>query len=175
VDRKQTRAFEEFVAESGDALLRIATLLTADPQAAEDVYQETLQRLAARWSRVGNPRAFSRRVLHNIVIDRARAQQRRPAELRLFPTHDSSDPRSGDPLAAVELRPVLLAALGTLTAQQRAVVVLRYFDDRSEAEVAGLLGVSPGTVKSTASRAVAQLRVQPGLTALFTTTTDRTL
>jgi RNA polymerase sigma factor (sigma-70 family) len=70
-------------------------------------------------------------------------------------------------VAAVELRPALLAALSTLTPQQRAIVVLRYFDDRSENEVAELLGISAGTVKSTASRAVAQLRAQPGLIALF--------
>jgi DNA-directed RNA polymerase specialized sigma24 family protein len=55
VDRKQARAFEGFVTKSGDALLRMATLLTADPDAAEDVYQETLHRLAMRWSRVDNP------------------------------------------------------------------------------------------------------------------------
>jgi DNA-directed RNA polymerase sigma subunit (sigma70/sigma32) len=66
--------------------------------------------------------------------------------------------------------PRLFAALDTLTAQQRAIVVLRYFDDRSEADVAQLLGVSTGTVKSTASRAVAQLRSHPGLTAIFATT-----
>jgi RNA polymerase sigma factor (sigma-70 family) len=105
--------------------------------------------------------------MHNIVIDHARAQRRRPRELFAF--QDSGDPRSGDPVTAVELRPALLAALDTLTLQQRAIVVLRYFDDRSETEVAGLLGVSPGTVKSTASRAIAQLRVQPGLIALFAT------
>jgi len=165
VDSRQARAFEGFVSESGDALLRMATLLTPDPDTAEDVYQETLQRLAMRWSRVGNPRAFCRRVLHNIVIDRARARQRRPRELLV--AHDRSDPRSGDPVMGVELRPALLAALGTLTAQQRAIVVLRYFEDLSENEVADLLGVSAGTVKSTASRAGAQLRVQPGLIALF--------
>lgn len=138
MDKRQARAFEGFVAESGDSLLRIATLLTSDAHAAEDVYQETLQRLAARWHRVGNPKAFCRRIMHNLVIDQARARQRRPRELELFATHDSGDPRSADPLAAVELRPALLAALGTLTAQQRSIVVLRYFDDRSEAEVAGL-------------------------------------
>jgi hypothetical protein len=95
-----------------------------------------------RWSRVDNPAAFCRRVLHNIVIDRARALQRRPKEIGLFDTYDSSDPRAGDPTAAVELRPALLAALGTLTPQQRAIVVLRYFDDRSEAEVAELLDIT---------------------------------
>ena len=81
MDRKQARAFEEFVRESGDTLLRIATLLTSDRHAAEDVYQETLERLAARWAKVDNPGAFCRRVLHNIVVDRARSQQRRPREL----------------------------------------------------------------------------------------------
>ena len=61
----------------------------------------------------------------------------------------------------------MLAALDTPTVHQRAIVVLRYFEDRSQDEVAELLGVSPGTVKSTASRAVAQLRAQSGLVALF--------
>jgi RNA polymerase sigma-70 factor (sigma-E family) len=167
VDKKQTRDFEGFVAESGDALLRMATLLTSDVHRAEDVYQETLHRLAARWARVESPMAFCRRVMHNIVIDQARASKRRPRPLGLVSGHDRGDPRSGDPVAAVELRPALLAALSTLTPQQRAIVVLRYFDDRSENEVAELLGISPETVKSTASRAVAQLRAQPGLIALF--------
>ncbi len=167
MDKKQARAFEGFVAESGDKLLRIATLLTSDPHLAEDVYSETLQRLAARWSRIGNPMAFCRRVMNNIVIDQARARRRRPPEIGFFAMGDTTDPRAGDRLAAVELRPALLCALATLTAQQRAIVVLRYFDDRSEAEVAELLGVSAGTVKSTASRAVAQLRAQPAIAALF--------
>jgi hypothetical protein len=110
---------------------------------------------------MGNPRAFCRRVMHNIVIDRARAQQWRPREL--FTIRDSGDPRSGDLVTAVELRTALLAGLGALTSQQRAIVVLRYFEDMSENEVADLLGISVGAVKSTAaSRAVAQLRVQPG-------------
>jgi RNA polymerase sigma-70 factor (sigma-E family) len=166
VDRKQARAFEGFVAESGDTLLRMATLLTSDPDIAEDVYQETLQRLAMRWSRVESPRAFCRRVMHNIVIDQARARQRRPRELP-GSWGEVGDPRCGDQATAVELRPVLLTALDSLTPQQRTIVVLRYFEDLSEIEVADLLGVSTGTVKSTASRAMAQLRVQPGLIALF--------
>ena len=170
MDKRQARAFEAFAAESGAELLRIATLLTSDPHLAEDVYQETLQRLAARWSRVDNPRAFCRRVMHNIVIDQTRARARRPRELRLSPASEAGDPRSADPHGAVELRPALLAALASLTVHQRTIVVLRYFDDRSEAEVAGLLGVTVGTVKSTASRAVAQLRAHPGLAAIFVTT-----
>jgi DNA-directed RNA polymerase specialized sigma24 family protein len=97
MDKRQTRAFEEFAAKSGAELLRIATLLTPDPHIAEDVYQETLQRLAARWSRVDNPKAFCRRVMHNIIVDQTRARARRPHELRLFDTREKSDPRSADP------------------------------------------------------------------------------
>jgi len=175
VDRKQERAFEEFIAESGDALLRLATLLTSDRDLGEDVYQETLHRLAARWSRVDNPRAFCRRVMHNIVIDQGRLKRRQVSEIRLAEGHDDRDPRSADPAEAVELRPVLFSALRTLTPHQREIVVLRYFDDRSENEVAELLGVAPGTVRSTLSRAVAQLREQPGLSALFTPAATNTM
>jgi RNA polymerase sigma-70 factor (sigma-E family) len=167
VDRKQERAFEEFIAESGDSLLRLATLLTSDKGLGEDVYQETLHRLAARWTRVDNPRAFCRRVIHNIVIDQGRLRQRQVPEVRLAEGHDDRDPRSADSASAVELRPALFTALRTLTPHQRAIVVLRYFDDRSESEVAEFLGVAPGTVRSTLSRAVAHLREQPGLSALF--------
>jgi RNA polymerase sigma-70 factor (sigma-E family) len=167
VDRKQERAFEGFVAESGDSLLRLATLLTSDQGLGEDVYQETLHRLAARWSRIENPRAFCRQVMHNIVIDQARLKRRQVPQIQLVDAHDSGDPRTADSTSAVELRPLLLDALRTLTPQQRTIVVLRYFDDRSENEVAGLLGVSTGTVKSTASRAMAQLREQPQISGLF--------
>jgi RNA polymerase sigma-70 factor (sigma-E family) len=174
MNKRQMRSFEEFAAESGAELLRIATLLAPDPHTAEDVYQETLQRLAARWSRVSNPKAFCRRVMHNIVVDQTRARARRPPESRLSPASERSDPRAGDPHHSVELWPPLRAALDSLTVQQRTVLVLRYFDDRSEAEVAQLLGISVGTVKSTASRAIAHLRHCPGLTAVFSTT-DSTL
>src|SRR6202034_2296884 len=124
MDGKQERAFEEFIAESGDALLRLATLLTADGGLGEDVYQETLHRLAARWSRVDNPRAFCRRVMHNIVIDQGRLRQRQVPQIRLVAGHDDSAPRSADSAAAAELRPVLFSALRTLTPHQREIVVL---------------------------------------------------
>jgi DNA-directed RNA polymerase specialized sigma24 family protein len=94
MDKRQTRAFEGFAAESGAELLRIATLLTPDPHTAEDVYQETLQRLAARWPRVDNPKAFCRRVMQYIVVDQARARSRRPHELRLFDTGEKKDQES---------------------------------------------------------------------------------
>jgi RNA polymerase sigma-70 factor (sigma-E family) len=173
VDRKQERAFEEFVAQSGDALLRLATLLTSDQGLGEDVCQETLQRLAARWARVDNPDAYARQVLHNVVIDRVRARSRQPAQVELAAAHDDGDPRAQDSAAAIEIRPALLAALRALASQQRAVV-LRYFDDRSESEIADLLGVSAGTVKSTASRALALLRQQPGISGLLAAANDDT-
>jgi len=167
LDKNQATAFEAFVNESGDALLRTAVFLTSDLYVAEDIYQETMHRLSTRWSKVDSPLGFCRRVMHNIVIDWARAQRRRPRELELHEWLDSGDPRSGDLVAAVELRPALCSALDTLTVQQRTIVVLRYFDDRSENEVAALLGVSTGTVKSGASRAMAQLRTHPALSGLF--------
>ncbi len=173
MDTRQVRAFEGFAAESGAELLRIALLLTSDPHTAEDVVQETLQRLAPRWSRVDNPKAYCRRIMHNIVVDQTRARARRPRELQLFDAGERSDPRSADPQDSAELWPALRAALNRLTVQQRTVIVLRYFDDRSEAEVARLLGISAGTVKSTASRAIAQLRACPGLAATFTTDDSR--
>jgi RNA polymerase sigma-70 factor (sigma-E family) len=168
LDEKQATAFEAFVSESGGTLLRTAVFLTADPHTAEDVYQETMHRLTTRWPKVESPMGFCRRVMQNIVIDLARAQRRRPRELELHQWLDSNDPRAGDLAAAVELRPALFSALGTLTAQQRRIVMLRYFDDRSENEVAAILGVSTGTVKSGASRAMAQLRTHPALGGLFT-------
>ncbi len=170
MDEEQAAAFEAFVSESGDALLRTAVFLTSDPYIAEDVYQETMYRLSTRWPKVDSPLGFCRRVMRNIVIDWARTRQRRPSEVELDQRLDRSDLRSGDPVAAVELRPALFAALNTLTARQRAILVFRYCDDRSENEVAALLGVSAGTVKSGASRAMAGLRTHPALVGLFSTT-----
>ncbi len=167
MDKRQARAFEAFVRESGDALIRIATLLTSNRAEAEDLYQETLQRLAARWARVDNPRAFCRKVMNNLVIDQRRSLARRPREEAFGDAHDRQDLRAGDDQQAVELRAPLLRALDTLSPQQRAVVVLRYFDDRSEAEVAALLDVSPGTVKAAASRAMVRLRNHPDLIAVL--------
>jgi RNA polymerase sigma factor (sigma-70 family) len=167
VDKEDEHAFVEFVGEFGDELLRIGVLLTSDLRLAEDVYQETLQRLAANWSQINNPRAFSRRVIHNVVVDMARSRSRRPRESQLKATFDTSDPSASDALTATEIRPALFAALDTLTPSQRAVVVLRYFDDRSESEVAELLGISVGSVKATASRAMGVLRAEPALAFLF--------
>jgi RNA polymerase sigma-70 factor (sigma-E family) len=167
VNKKQSRAFEAFVESEGDSLLRIAVLMTSNYQLAEDATQRTLERLAARWDRVEHPKAFCRKVLNNLLTDDARAAARRPREQPLSSTYESPDPLAQDGLRAVELRPALLSALDSLTPHQRAIVALRYFDDRSDAEVSEALGVAVGTIKSTASRAVAQLRTHPSLAGLF--------
>jgi RNA polymerase sigma-70 factor (sigma-E family) len=167
VNKKQSRAFEAFVESEGDRLLRIAVLMTSNYQLAEDATQRTLERLAARWDRVEHPKAFCRRVLTNLLTDDARAAARRPREQPLSLAQESPDPVAQDGLRAAELRPALLSALNSLTPHQRAIVALRYFDDRSDAEVSEILGVAVGTVKSTASRAVAQLRTHPSLAGLF--------
>ena len=161
------REFEFFVATAGDNLMRTAFLLTCDLRSAEDLYQETLKRLLKRWPAVDQPKAFCWRVMHNIAIDEGRARARRPREAPLLAVVDPGDPRSADPLGAVELRPALVRALSGLSVGQRAVVVLRYFGDMSEAEIAETLGVAPGTVKSTAFRALQLLRRDPALAALL--------
>lgn len=125
MDKRQMRAFEGFAAASGAELLRIATLLTPDPHTAEDVYQETLQRLAARWSRVENPKAFCRQVMLNIVRDQARARARRPRELELRDGTEPGDPRSADPHVAVELRPSRLASSPSVTGTATAARLRR--------------------------------------------------
>lgn len=134
------------------------------------MYQEALQRLAGRWSRVDNPRAFARRVITNLVVDGVRARARRPAEQALLSSHDVADPRTAATQERIEVRGALLEAMAVLTATQRAVLALRYLEDVSEAEVAALLGVSVGTVKSTASRAIDRLETHPALVPLRTPT-----
>jgi RNA polymerase sigma-70 factor (sigma-E family) len=167
VNNHEEREFTAFVNDFGDNLMRIGILLTSDVRVAEDLYQETLRRLAGRWPKIEHPRAFCRTVIYNLVLDRHRAQGRRPRERPWPEDVEPVDPRADATMTSVELRPALFAALDQLTPLQRAVVVLRYFDDRSEAEVAVLLGVAAGTVKSTASRAMSLLRSHPSLIALF--------
>ncbi|MGA2926918.1 MAG: SigE family RNA polymerase sigma factor [Solirubrobacteraceae bacterium] len=150
--------FDQFVAAHVEELLRTAYLIVWDKAEAEDLVQECLLKVARRWGRIGRmqqPRAYARRVLVNIALDGARGRARRRRELG-----EGAAPRAleVDPLAAFDTRAELLQALGRLPARQRAVLVLRYFNDLTEAQVAEVLGCSPGTVKSSASRGLARLR-----------------
>ncbi len=153
--------FDEFVRGRAAALLRTAYLLTGDRHAAEDLLQDTLERVYAKWSRIsGSPEAYARRALVNGATSRWRSRGRRP-ETALPESYQPSRP---DHAGAVTVRAVVGDALRQLSRQQRAVVVLRYFDDLSEADVAELLGCSVGSVKSHGARGLARLRVALGPT-----------
>jgi len=152
--------FERFAAGHADALLRSAYLMAGDRGEAEDLVQECLLRLARKWPRVRSmehPGAYARRVLFNMILDGGRQRARRRTELLVAETTDR-DGGAGQATAALEARVELVQALGGLPSRQRAVLVLRYFADLPATEVALILDCSPGTVKSSTSRALERLR-----------------
>ena len=146
-----TQEFAEWATGVQRRLLRSAYLLTGDLHRAEDLVQEALVKVALRWSRLrdGNPTAYARTVIVRDNISWWRRQRETP-----MPTTGELAEVSTDPETALVVR----RALGRLTPKQRAVVVLRHFDDLSEADTAAILGVSVGTVKSQLSAALARLR-----------------
>ncbi len=150
--------FDEFVTANVDGLLRSAYLIVWDEAEAEDLVQECLLKVARHWPRIRRmerPPAYARRILVNLTLDGARGRARRRSELE---PEARADAIAIDPLVAVDGRVELLQALSQLTVRQRAVLVLRYFNDLTEADTAEVLGCSPGTVKSSASRGLARLR-----------------
>ncbi|MFD9305731.1 SigE family RNA polymerase sigma factor [Streptomyces sp. NPDC060048] len=159
--------FQSFVAARWTHLVRTAYLLTGDPHDAEDVTQTALAKAYRSWRRVArmdSPEAYVRRMLVTCNSDRFR--KRRVAE-RL--TASVPDRSAGDNAVAwADERSVLMEALAQLPPRQRAVVVMRYWEDLSEAETADVLGCSPGTVKSQASKALVKLRAWPGLGRIAT-------
>ncbi len=149
--------FEEFVAARSSALLRTAYLLTRDHALAEDLLQTALTKAYLAWGRVeGAPEPYVRRIVVNTYASwwRRKWNGERPTdELPETSHHEDRVGESGD----------LWDALGRLPRRQRAVVVLRYFEDLTEAQTADLLGISVGTVKSQTSKALAKLRIDPSL------------
>jgi RNA polymerase sigma-70 factor (sigma-E family) len=151
--------FDEFAAGSLEQLLKTAYLIAWDAGDAEDLVQECLFKVARRWPRVrgmAQRRAYARRILVNLALDDARGRARRRSELDGAVA--VSDEPARDLLVGLETRVELLDALALLTTRQRTVLVLRYFNDLTEAQTAEVLGCSPGTVKSNASRGLARLR-----------------
>jgi RNA polymerase sigma-70 factor (sigma-E family) len=145
--------FDEFVAHRSPALLRTAYLLTGDHALAEDLLQTALAKCWFAWGRIdGPPEPYVRRALATTYATWWRRKWRGERPTGTLP-ESSAEPRH-----AVEDRDALWRALGTLPRRQRAVVVLRYYEDLSEAETAAALGISTGTVKSQAARALAALR-----------------
>jgi RNA polymerase sigma-70 factor (sigma-E family) len=156
-------SFEEFVAGSSARLFTTARLLTGGHRAeAEDLLQGAFERAYRRWGRISrraDPERYVRQILVNASVDRWRRLRRHP-EAPLVVT--GADPAAGDMAAAVADRDLLLRGLAALPARQRAVLVLRYFEDLSETQTATMLGCSVGTVKSQTARGLARLRDSTG-------------
>ena len=146
-------SFEEYVAARRGALLRTAYLLTGDAHAAEDLVQVALLKVVPQWRRVAdNPEPYVRTVLARESVSRWRRRRWRELHTDQVPEVPAADERPDDRLALRE-------ALARLAPRQRAVIVLRYYEDLTEAETARVLGISVGTVKSQARDALARLRV----------------
>ncbi|GAA3221401.1 MULTISPECIES: SigE family RNA polymerase sigma factor [Nonomuraea] len=154
--------FGAFVAARATTLLRVAYLACGNEAEAEDLLQTALERTYRNWDRVrhDSPEPYVRRVIINTAISRAR----RRAILSIIPMRILPEraARSTD----VDLRHLLMDALRDLPPRQRAVVVLRYWEDLSEAQTAEVLGCTVGTVKSQTSKAMAKLRAALGETSV---------
>ncbi|WP_245644432.1 SigE family RNA polymerase sigma factor [Nocardioides jensenii] len=142
-------------------LFRTAYLVSGDKQTAEDLVQTAAAKLYLAWDRVherGNVDAYVRR----IIINEHNSLWRRPWKKREHVTEELPETGYVDPQTDPTEAAALWKAVQALPARQRAVIVLRYYEDLSEAEIAATLEISPGTVKSQASRAMATLRTRLG-------------
>jgi RNA polymerase sigma-70 factor (sigma-E family) len=149
-------SFGEYVRTRSRALLRAAQAITGNHSDAEDLVQATLVKAYQSWDRISDPAAldtYVRRVMVNTHISGWRRRR-----LDEYPTDELPDSAEADATGDTDLRDVVQRAIDRLPRQMRAAVMLRYYDDMTEPEVAAALGVSVGTVKSTVARAVAKLR-----------------
>jgi RNA polymerase sigma-70 factor (sigma-E family) len=154
VDDSARREFAEFAAARSGALIRVAYVLTGDQNAAEDLLQTALTKAAACWGRIhSSPDAYVRQVMYREQVSGRRRARHRETTMAEVP--DQAAAAAG---TSAETRLCLQQALRTLPAGQRAVLVLRYFEDLPEAQVASILGCSVGTVRSQAYKALSQLR-----------------
>jgi RNA polymerase sigma-70 factor (sigma-E family) len=152
--------FSEYVVARSAALLRTAYLLTGNRADAEDLLQTTLAKTYLAWDRIRDHEAIDAYVRRTMVNTQTSFWRRKKPES----LYDAPPDRPGrDAHADSDLHDALWSALARLGRKQRAVLVLRYYEDLSEADTAGLLGVSVGTVKSTTSRALAALRQDASL------------
>jgi len=156
MDPDVERQFRDFVAARSAGLYRVACLLTGDHGQAEDLLQDVLAKVALRWHRIRqDPEAYARRALYHDQVSRwRRSSWGRETPTAVVP--ERADVR--DPAADTDLRLALAAALRRLAPRQRAVLVLRFYEDLSEREAAGLLDVSVGTIRSSTSRGLTRLR-----------------
>jgi RNA polymerase sigma-70 factor (sigma-E family) len=157
------RDFREFVRARRRALLRSAYGLTGNRADAEDLVQSALAKTYLAWNRIEDRAAVDGYVRRAMVNTHISSWRRRRVEE--FPTDEIPDQAVADHSAGSEMQESLLRAIGRLPQRMRDAVMLRYYEDMTEAEVAEVLGVSLGTVKSTVSRAVAKLRIDADLQA----------
>jgi RNA polymerase sigma-70 factor (sigma-E family) len=155
-ERTREADFAAYMRARQPALLRTAFLLTGDAHTAEDVVATALAKLYLSWDKVRDRESvdgYVRRIIANETTSLwRRPWRRREVAADVLPEHGRSDSYDDGRAAAV------WRAVSSLPPRQRAVVVLRYYEELSEAEIAHVLGISPGTVKSQASRALAALR-----------------
>ncbi|GAA1621935.1 SigE family RNA polymerase sigma factor [Catellatospora bangladeshensis] len=156
MDEDGRARFGEFAAARTAALIRTAYLLTGDQHAAEDLVQSALAKTFARWRslRHEDPEGYVRTAMYREQV----SWWRRLGRIRELVTAAPADVATPDPSNHADLRVAMRTALHRLPAPQRAVVVLRYYEDLTESQVAEILGCSVGTVRSRTSRAVGRLR-----------------
>ncbi|GAA4120475.1 SigE family RNA polymerase sigma factor [Knoellia locipacati] len=154
MSKRDDGSFDEFMRSSSPRLLRLAWLLTGGANSAEDLVQETLERVYVAWPRIeaGGTHNYARRVLVNLHTDSHRRRWRESL------TSDVPETALADRTDQVVLADHLTAALAQLPVRERQCVVLRHHADLSEREVADTLNISTGTVKSSTSRGLARLR-----------------
>ena len=155
-------SFEDFARTRLPALLAYAVVLTGDPHLASDVVQEVMVRAHGRWSRIrraDRPELYVKRMVTNEFL----SWRRRWHVRSVVPVADEAlharAPRTADPAQQVVDRDAVWARLATLPRRQRAVLVLRFYEGLDDAEIAEVLRLAPSTVRSTASRALAALRL----------------
>ena len=148
---------DTFLAARWASLFRLACLLTGSEAEADDLLQESLLKVYLRWGRISRtavPEAYVRRVIVNTLVSRSRRPYRRREVLDASPRDASVGSPEDDVVDRAQVWPMVCA----LPVRQRAVIVLRYYEDLSEREIAEVLGCSAGSVKSQAHDALASLR-----------------
>jgi RNA polymerase sigma-70 factor (sigma-E family) len=158
---RDDRSFGDYVAARSGSLLRMAFLLTRNRADAEDLVQAALAKTFQAWDRIEDYKALDGYVRRAMVNTHISWWRRRRVEE--YPTDDIPDRAVADHADGSELHESLRRALDRLPSRMRAAVVLRYYEDMTESEIAEILGISQGTVKSTVSRAVAKLRIDAEL------------
>jgi RNA polymerase sigma-70 factor (sigma-E family) len=158
VDEERRQVFDEFARARMPELLRFGHALTGSPYAAADLVQDALERTMLAWGRVenqGDPEGYVRRIMVNRNISIWRRHRR---ETLVLDVPEDAGRRGASPSEPVVRDLALWERIRQLPPRQRTVIVLRYYEDMSEAQIASVMGSSVGTVKSQASRALASLR-----------------